>query len=249
MHTKLGMIGMSGSFRVDIFHGAVTGATPPVSNRLRYIVGRYRKEIFALYKSHTMAVIEGSKPNEAKVDSRANILKRPAFVIGAVAAPVLVLWSLHTFASAFHHVAGEKGGAVARLVGPGRARSGELASSLNGPTAPAPVMSAVRVLLELVVDNDNQAYLLDGRKLVKVTGCRRAEDHPQCLYRGSCYDRDGFVERGPVVRCSGLSAAQFVGQRRFRGRFGGGWTPQIGESSAGAYSDRDRLQRPRSDGP
>ena len=147
-----------------------------------------------------MAVTEGSTPNEAKVDGRANILKRPAFVIGAVAAPVLVWWSLHTFASAFRHVAGEQSGSVARLVGPGRARSGaeSAPAPLNGPTAPAPVTAAVRVLLELVVGNDNQAYLIDGRKLVKVSGCRRAEDHLQCLYRGSYYDRDGFVERGAV---------------------------------------------------
>jgi zona occludens toxin (predicted ATPase) len=92
--TKLGHVGLSNSYRVDIFHGAVTGATPPVGNRLRFITGMYRKEIFALYKSQTMSEAT-SHGSEAKIDKRANIWKRPIVIVGAIAIPFMLFGGVH----------------------------------------------------------------------------------------------------------------------------------------------------------
>jgi hypothetical protein len=55
---------------------------------------------------------ERSGANETKTDSRANILRRPAFVIGAIACPLLVRFSLHEFGAAFHGFSPKDRGAV-----------------------------------------------------------------------------------------------------------------------------------------
>jgi zona occludens toxin len=101
--TKLSFVGLSGSFRVDVFHGGQTGATPPVSQRLRMITGRYRKDVYSLYKSHTLAVNDDQVgANEKGMDQRANVWKRPAFAVGAVLVPLILWWSFHTLGRLGH---------------------------------------------------------------------------------------------------------------------------------------------------
>ena len=96
-HTKLTSVGATNSYRIDVFHGAITGAVPPINNRLREIFGKYKPEIFKLYQSHTMSESKTSGANESAMDARGNVLKRwqvwagAAFAIGCVTFGVVAL--------------------------------------------------------------------------------------------------------------------------------------------------------------
>lgn len=75
-HTKLSHIGANKSFQWVSYQGAVTGAVPPESRKIVSGLGRYRPEVFRFYKSHTMSET-GKAGNEASVDQRGNVWKRP----------------------------------------------------------------------------------------------------------------------------------------------------------------------------
>ena len=201
--TKLGMVGMNKSYRVDIFHGAQSGATPPVSSRLRFITGRYKKEIFALYKSHTMAANDHQDgANETKIDGRANILKRPVFIVGAVLCPILVWYSLHTFSKAFHGVMPKAPSAAATAAQePPGSRSGAERTGGFFASAGAPRGSLVTTRLLLVqggavITEVRSAYLQTPDRLVVLNGpdCRTVNRVWQCRYRGSWYDAAGSLD-------------------------------------------------------
>lgn len=76
--TKLSKVGLDKRFRVDVYFGPVTGATPPKAKREREIHGSFKPEIQALYKSHTMSKT-GSAGDESRTDGRFNILKGGMF--------------------------------------------------------------------------------------------------------------------------------------------------------------------------
>jgi len=91
--TKLSKLGMSNKFRVDIYFGAVTGASPPKSKREREIYGKFKSDVFRLYKSHTKSET-GEAGNEDRTDNRFNILKGNGFKFGIVliAALIFTAW-------------------------------------------------------------------------------------------------------------------------------------------------------------
>lgn len=70
---KMSKLGLSKSYRVDVYTGAVTGPAPPKTRLDRQIFGAYKKQTFALYRSHTKSVT-GSAGNEARTDGRFNVL-------------------------------------------------------------------------------------------------------------------------------------------------------------------------------
>jgi zona occludens toxin (predicted ATPase) len=206
--TKLSFVGLSGSFRVDVFHGAQTGATPPVSQRLRMITGRYRKEVFELYKSHTLAVSSDQVgANEKGMDQRANIWKRPVFAVGAVAVPLLLWWSLHTLGRLGHEGFGGMHKPVSVSTGSSpaeaSARSGAERGSAAGPGGPRGFEDdGVRVLLERSVTGHPElsvVYIATPQRVLEVAAaeCRRVGVRLECLYRGRYYDGSGFVEAAP----------------------------------------------------
>lgn len=203
--TKLGFVGLSGSYRVDVFRGAQTGATPPVSARLR-MVGphRYDKAIFALYVSHTMAAAgtEGGA-DETKIDGRANILKRPAFVIGAVLCPLLIFGGVHMLRSTMSRVRGPERTPtpLASADGRGARSSAERSEPAALPTVERGAIvrpSDVRLLLEVQDGDDGSTggVLTDGRRVMHVSGseCRSVDGRLQCLYEGRYYDAAGAVD-------------------------------------------------------
>ena len=98
-HTKLAHMGARSSYRIDVFHGAVTGAVPPKSNRLREIFGKYDPRIFALYQSHTMSDSHKSGADEKGHDDRGNFWRRPVLYVGAAGVIVMVGFAVTTFAS------------------------------------------------------------------------------------------------------------------------------------------------------
>jgi zona occludens toxin len=97
-HTKLSHVGMEGRFRIDIYHGPVTGAVPSTSNRLREVHARYKPEIFLMYKSHTMSESMSSGADESKMDLRGNVLRRPIIWLGLLGVIGAVAWAVPTLA-------------------------------------------------------------------------------------------------------------------------------------------------------
>jgi zona occludens toxin (predicted ATPase) len=82
LHTKMGHLGFEGRYRVTIYQASMTGVVGPEKNRLREIYGTYVKEVWDLYKSHTMSQAKLDGANEKGVDRRGNVLKKAAFVYG-----------------------------------------------------------------------------------------------------------------------------------------------------------------------
>lgn len=79
---KLGNIGLNTRFRVDVYFGAVTGGKPPVSQREREIHGgKFKKEVYQYYKSHTKSETGGAG-DETKTDKRGNAFGRLSIKLG-----------------------------------------------------------------------------------------------------------------------------------------------------------------------
>lgn len=93
---KLGKLGLSTSYRVDVYSGAVTGPAPSKSRLERQIFGKYKKSVYALYKSHTQS-ITGAAGNEARIDRRFNVLGGMSVKAGLLAVfvcAVLAYWGI-----------------------------------------------------------------------------------------------------------------------------------------------------------
>jgi zona occludens toxin len=78
--TKHSSLGASKFYRVDVYYGAVTGASPPISKRTREIQGKFSKKTYALYKSHTKSEVGAG--DETRTDNRFNILKGASVKFG-----------------------------------------------------------------------------------------------------------------------------------------------------------------------
>lgn len=92
--TKLTNLGLKNHYRVDVYYGAVTGASPPISKRVSEIQGKFKKEVYALYKSHTKSMT-GSAGNENRVDGRFNVLKGLNFRLGIAAGVVALCFAAY----------------------------------------------------------------------------------------------------------------------------------------------------------
>lgn len=88
--TKLSKIGMDKKFRVDVYFGPVTGASPPISKRDREIYGNFKKDVYALYKSHTKSVT-GEAGDEKRIDKRYNALGGFGIKLGALVVVVALV--------------------------------------------------------------------------------------------------------------------------------------------------------------
>jgi zona occludens toxin (predicted ATPase) len=212
--TKLSAVGFSRGYRVDIYHGGRTGHNV-TKNRLRFITGTYRKEIYKLYRSHTKSEAGALGGDETKMDTRANIFKRPAFIIGAVTFPFLLWGTLHIASSNFHGLAMKKGASAGDAGDSGRAQRSEHGSeSPVGRFAAAPAFVSQPKLLFEVADirhpQLSKAYLTDGDRVVVVFGlgvCRRGVARDECLYHGSYYDAYGLVEAESSAPVGSYSSA------------------------------------------
>jgi zona occludens toxin len=100
-HTKLSKVGAGGSYRVDVFHGPVTGAVPSVQNRINEVFGKYNPRNFKLYKSHTMSESRKSGADERALDKRANFWRRWQVWAGLGFVAVSATWGVTTLASIF----------------------------------------------------------------------------------------------------------------------------------------------------
>ncbi len=86
-------LGLSKKFAVEVYYGPVTGVTPPKSKIVNTIHGVFKKEIYALYQSHTMS--KSGAGNEKQADGRNNYLKSGNFmflIFGIVFFGFLTVW-------------------------------------------------------------------------------------------------------------------------------------------------------------
>lgn len=197
-HTKLSHVGASGSYRVDVYQGPVSGPNPPRQSRLREIFGRYDPAIFKLYKSHTMSRAAGPGATEAAVDKRANVLHRPMLYVGLALVLGAVIWGVPKLRETF---AGEEAAAkVAQRAGP------EVRPRVVDGVAPAarsvPVRSpgAWRVAAVVRLDASparSRAALVNASGLavtIPLSMCKRVADvHDDwaCPFEGAWYWRGG----------------------------------------------------------
>jgi zona occludens toxin (predicted ATPase) len=82
--TKLSTLGIPSSkrFRVDMYPGPQCGPNPPAAQRIRQVFGRYKKEVYQYYISHTQSEANTDDgADEEKVDRRANVFKKPFLVM------------------------------------------------------------------------------------------------------------------------------------------------------------------------
>lgn len=156
-HTKLSFVGAAGSYRIDVYNGPQSGPNPPKSSRLREIFGRYDAAIFKLYKSHTMSAAGEAGANEASVDARANVWKRPGIWVGLIGIVVVGVWAfVHFRHGLLKTPAGrERAGGALRLEG-----------SSMGRSAATPQSRSWRVVLD--VPELSLTYLSDGQLVTRV---------------------------------------------------------------------------------
>jgi zona occludens toxin len=213
IHTKLTHVGASSRFRVDIFHGPVTGAVGPQTNRLREIFGRYDEEVWKFYKSNTMAQRLEDGANEKHIDGRGNVLRRPILVVGALAVPLLIAFGLYGVSHFVHARAVSADSVSAVRAGPNPA-SGSAAVPVPKPPATG-VLAGVAAraaqvvkpapppyhVVGYVINNDHpgrSVAVLRGNGGEKITRpfdhCRRIVGEPlQCELEGVFYSETGMT--------------------------------------------------------
>lgn len=164
---KLGSLGFSKRFMVDVFQGAAVGPNPSKANRLRQIPGKYRAEVWRFYQSHTKAEGKGGAVDESSVDGRGVIWRSPVWAFGVplvLAGFVFAIWRTWVF---FHPEAPTIEDASAREVssmpvalprrvmqpGPGRGMD----------------LSAWRIVASLEGGGVDQVWLSDGARWVSLS--------------------------------------------------------------------------------
>jgi zona occludens toxin len=93
---KLVKIGSNKKFRVDIYFGCVTGSAPPKSKLDRQVYGRYKKDVFKYYISHTKSP-DGVVGDETKTDNRSNALGGIMFKIVPVIMIFIAWYAWYSF--------------------------------------------------------------------------------------------------------------------------------------------------------
>jgi zona occludens toxin len=203
-HTKLSHLGARGTYRIDIFHGAVTGAVPPVSNRLRELFGKYSPEVWKMYKSHTMSESKKSGADEVSMDTRGNIFKRPIIAFGAAFVVLGGAWGVYTLSGI---VSGESGlGArhAPEPASPGTSRqTASLSPSSHGTPQPEPsIYGGWRVAGHVTWVSEGQtagpgsfAFVTDEIRTFRVpyTDCFPRAFDTWCVFRGVVVSENGVV--------------------------------------------------------
>ncbi|MEW6038413.1 MAG: zonular occludens toxin domain-containing protein [Pseudomonadota bacterium] len=99
--TKLDTVGADQRYRVDIYGGPQRGPRYPVKAAIRQIFGRYKPEIYRLYRSHTKA-LDDMVGIESKPDARATIWGNNLLKFGVPAAALFGLLAIRGVWGFFH---------------------------------------------------------------------------------------------------------------------------------------------------
>lgn len=199
IHTKLGHVGLSGRFRVDIFQGQVTGVTGPIKKRLREIYGNYKPEVWKFYKSHTMSEAKSDGGKEKHVDSRGNVLKKPILIVGALAIPCLIAFGVYGLSNFIHGPAAKASspGSVSQShsAGPSTNPVSMMSSKPQSPSTAAPSWRVVGWVLNQEKPDMSKAMMVSSggqHYTVEFQECRRIVGQPlQCLLEGFWYSETG----------------------------------------------------------
>ncbi|PCI36856.1 MAG: hypothetical protein COB50_04240, partial [Thiotrichales bacterium] len=105
--TKMTNLGMSKRYRVDVYYGAITGSSPPVSKRTREIFGKFDKKVFELYTSHTMSAT-GEAGTDKQIDERLNIFSGSKIKYYVIFMIILLIVSYKGISNAFTGAQPEK---------------------------------------------------------------------------------------------------------------------------------------------
>jgi zona occludens toxin (predicted ATPase) len=218
---KLTSIGLSTRFRVDVFAGPKSGPNPNPDSALRQIPGRYRKEIYRYYVSHTQSESETEGADETAVDKRANILRRPLMlaaplvIVGLVWFGIDRLWNVkQSFGPSRPPESAPAGGRSQTPQAAGRSGVIGVRAGVGAASGAAAKSSSpdIQVLMEVADRRDPKrgtAYLSVGARVVEISvgECRRVQRSLQCLYEGEYYDGVGWVEHGPQEPIGSWSVA------------------------------------------
>lgn len=196
LHKKLGELGMDGSYQCRIFHGCVTGQSPPKSMELRTVLGRYEKRIYELYVSNTMSKSGVGGAQEKAVDTRGNIWKRPAWLIGGGCCLVVGFWSVRTLGAMFSPEP-----PVVSAQAPGRGATPLAAAISNRSAAPVVPPKSYRVSMVLQSSQVEHSYALlvddQGAKVwVPAGNCMFDRMQWRCRYENKWWTLSG-VYREP----------------------------------------------------
>lgn len=215
--SKLSTLGLNTRYRVDIFNGPVSGPNPPVSSAIRQSFGRYRKEVWRYYTSHTQSQSDQDGADEAAVDKRANIFLRPMMIAAPFVIVGLIWWGVSRLWHD-HDAIKNHAGAGALASGGSQAPGGVHESSgVDGARRPVGkavvVERGVHVLVEVEYRRDparSKVILADGERLVEVPAsqCVKAGRYRQCLYRGDYYDSVGWVRHAVAGPAGAWTVAQ-----------------------------------------
>lgn len=185
-HTQLGNIGLRGSFQVRVYHGAVTGQSPPSSREINKLMGRYEERIYRLYKSNTMSKAKTDGASEAALDGRGNVWRRPGVIISGVAAVILVGWGGTTLARV-------TGGSDDEPRPVASVATDRRASPIVSRQQPASATRNWRVTMVLIASAEEFAYAVledDAGNVVRIPAgkCTYARYTWRCDYEGRYWD-------------------------------------------------------------
>jgi zona occludens toxin len=205
-HTKLSHVGKRNSYRIDVFHGAVTGAVPPVQNRLREIYGSYKPQVWRMYKSHTMSEARSGGADERTVDARGNILKRPVILLGLLFVVVAVWFGVTTVSG----ILSGEAGFGASVASPEAGSRVEALSPVQAPTyRPPPAQASPSKLAAVPAfrlagyvevpgnPDESRAMVTDGQRVTVIpwNRCRTGQDGDvQCKYQGLWVGPFGVIQ-------------------------------------------------------
>jgi zona occludens toxin len=191
---KLSTLGMAGSYAWSMWEGGSQRKGEAVQNG----TGKYRSEIFALYKSHSLGDGAGL---ESSTDKRANVLRDPKVLVtagGAVAAALAAIWFL---ASMFTGGGAEgERDQVAAVAGSAKGSSRGAGSSAVA-AGPPPPSAEWRIAGSVRTATQNAVVLADrsGRlRLEGMAACHAEDGYPlSCVIDGTTVTRSAASGRPP----------------------------------------------------
>jgi zona occludens toxin (predicted ATPase) len=208
---KLSTLGipMSRSYRIDMYPGPVSGPNPPVAARIRQVFGKYDKKIYQYYTSHTQSEAASEGANEKGMDARANIFKKPFFVM----MPFLVVaiiggvwWKGGYLLDKYRKkpdapVTAPASGATGAV--PAQRPSPSLLGSALATAEGAGTWRVVGTIENLGSPERSYAMLSDGKGphvKVPLNRCEVTKDEPtRCKYDGFWYSESGRAEVATVA--------------------------------------------------
>jgi zona occludens toxin len=138
--TKLSSLGLNKGYRVDVYFGVVTGAKPNPKNREREIFGKFSKDVYKYYKSHTKSQT-GEAGDETRTDGRFNILGRFSIKLG-VAFVIVVGIFIYSGVDNIAHLFGHDQKKVVESSPPKNDSASIAPARVNQPRKPAANASA-----------------------------------------------------------------------------------------------------------